>query len=59
MLIDPGTEFFELGTLAGFSLPYGDIPTAGMVSGEENRHVVQIGSCFYYCKILALFKMFY
>lgn len=34
MLLDPGTEFIELGTLVGFSLPYGDIPMGGLLGGK-------------------------
>ncbi|CAG7820527.1 unnamed protein product [Allacma fusca] len=32
-IIDPGTEFLEIGTLAGFDMMYGDIPAGGLVAG--------------------------
>ncbi len=41
-LIDPGTEFFELGVIAGFGMDYPggvrDVPCAGLVSGVGKIH---------------------
>lgn len=33
LLVDPGSEFIEMGGLTGFDMGYGDIPAAGMVGG--------------------------
>ncbi len=41
-LIDPGTEFFELGVIAGFGMDYPggvrDVPCAGLVTGLGKIH---------------------
>ena len=41
-LIDPGTEFFELGVIAGFGMDYPggvrDVPSAGLVTGLGKIH---------------------
>jgi len=34
MLIDPETEFLELGQLVGYNLDYGDVPAGGIVTGS-------------------------
>lgn len=33
MILDPGSAFIEIGKLAGFDMPYGDLPAAGVLAG--------------------------
>ena len=35
MLIDPGTNFLEIGHMAGFDMMYGDVPCGGTVGGKN------------------------
>jgi len=39
-LVDPGTEFWELGLTAGLGLEYGDVPCGGVVAGVGSIHGV-------------------
>ena len=36
-IIDPGTEFIEIGGLAGFDMDYGDVPAGGIVTGNNGN----------------------
>lgn len=38
-ILDQDSPFLEIGKLAGFDMPYGDLPAAGVVAGTDTVYM--------------------